>query len=106
MNVDSDMIHFFDNDQGSGSGNGWIELVLIEGRDLVAADLRGTSDPYVRVHYGNYKKRTKVGIKPNLDTMIDDRCFQYYFSISKTLRVKCTENPGVFIDSRVFNNLA
>nr|KYP69703.1 Multiple C2 and transmembrane domain-containing protein 1 [Cajanus cajan] len=32
---------------GSGSGNGWIELVLIEGRDLVAADLRGTSDPYV-----------------------------------------------------------
>ncbi|CAJ2636985.1 unnamed protein product [Trifolium pratense] len=45
---------------GSGSGNGWIELVLIEGRDLVAADLRGTSDPYVRVHYGNFKKRTKV----------------------------------------------
>ncbi|CAL5186561.1 unnamed protein product [Lathyrus oleraceus] len=44
----------------SGSGNGWIELVLIEGRDLVAADLRGTSDPYVRVHYGNFKKRTKV----------------------------------------------
>ncbi|GAU22711.1 hypothetical protein TSUD_138350 [Trifolium subterraneum] len=45
---------------GSGSGNGWIELVLIEGRDLVAADLRGTSDPYVRVHYGNFKKSTKV----------------------------------------------
>ncbi|CAL5186560.1 unnamed protein product [Lathyrus oleraceus] len=45
---------------GSGSGSGWIELVLIEGRDLVAADLRGTSDPYVRVHYGNFKKRTKV----------------------------------------------
>ncbi|KAI9088049.1 hypothetical protein K1719_030026 [Acacia pycnantha] len=44
----------------SGSGNGWIELFLIEGRDLVAADLRGTSDPYVRVHYGNLKKKTKV----------------------------------------------
>ncbi|KAE9600269.1 putative C2 domain-containing protein [Lupinus albus] len=43
-----------------GSSNGWIELVLIEGRDLVAADLRGTSDPYVRVQYGNLKKRTKV----------------------------------------------
>jgi len=54
----------FCNGQGSsfGSGNGWIELVLIEGRDLVAADLRGTSDPYVRVHYGSFKKRTKVGI--------------------------------------------
>ncbi|XP_027359435.1 synaptotagmin-5 isoform X2 [Abrus precatorius] len=52
-----------DDQEGSrvlGSGGGWIELVLIEGRDLVAADLRGTSDPYVRVHYGSFKKRTKV----------------------------------------------
>ncbi|XP_044477465.1 uncharacterized protein LOC123204727 isoform X2 [Mangifera indica] len=40
--------------------NGWIELVIVEGRDLVAADLRGTSDPYVRVQYGDIKKRTKV----------------------------------------------
>ncbi|KAG7942108.1 hypothetical protein I3843_16G082900 [Carya illinoinensis] len=46
-----------------GSGSGWIELVLIEGKDLVAADLRGTSDPYVRVQYGNLKKRTKVMYK-------------------------------------------
>uniref|UniRef100_A0A368UHP9 C2 domain-containing protein n=2 Tax=Glycine max TaxID=3847 RepID=A0A368UHP9_SOYBN len=45
---------------GLGLGNGWIELVLIEGRDLVAADVRGTSDPFVRVHYGNFKKKTKV----------------------------------------------
>ncbi|XP_057992626.1 synaptotagmin-4 isoform X2 [Hevea brasiliensis] len=44
----------------AGSGNGWIELVLIEARDLIAADLRGTSDPYVRVQYGNLKRRTKV----------------------------------------------
>ncbi|XP_068643741.1 synaptotagmin-2-like [Aristolochia californica] len=44
-------------------GNGWIELVLIEAKDLVAADLSGTSDPYVRVHYGNMKKRTKVVYK-------------------------------------------
>ena len=41
-------------------GNGWVELVLVEARDLVAADLRGASDPYVRVHYGNLKRRTKV----------------------------------------------
>ncbi|XP_038994380.1 synaptotagmin-5-like [Hibiscus syriacus] len=44
-------------------GNGLIELVLIEARDLVAADLRGTSDPYVRVQYGNLKRRTKVMYK-------------------------------------------
>ncbi|KAF2948221.1 synaptotagmin-5 isoform X1 [Oryza sativa Japonica Group] len=41
----------------------WIELVIIEARDLIAADLRGTSDPYVRVHYGSKKKRTKVVYK-------------------------------------------
>lgn len=48
--------------QGSHASltNGWIELVLIEARDLVAADLRGTSDPYVRIHYGNLKRSTKV----------------------------------------------
>ncbi|KAL6847833.1 hypothetical protein ACP4OV_021961 [Aristida adscensionis] len=48
--------------KGSSSkvGASWIELVIIEARDLVAADLRGTSDPYVRVHYGSNKKRTKV----------------------------------------------
>lgn len=46
-----------------GSGNGWLELSLIEGRDLIAADIRGTSDPYVRVQYGNLKRKTKVSIK-------------------------------------------
>ncbi|KAL3529277.1 hypothetical protein ACH5RR_008599 [Cinchona calisaya] len=54
-----------DDNEGSkglhrSSANGWVELVLIEGRDLVAADLRGKSDPYVRIHYGNMKRRTKV----------------------------------------------
>uniref|UniRef100_A0A1J3EC76 C2 domain-containing protein n=1 Tax=Noccaea caerulescens TaxID=107243 RepID=A0A1J3EC76_NOCCA len=42
------------------SSKGLIELVLVEARDLVAADLRGTSDPYVRVQYGEKKQRTKV----------------------------------------------
>lgn len=60
-------VFFFDFDdislvflQNSPPRSGTIELVLIEARDLVAADLRGTSDPYVRVQYGNVKKRTKV----------------------------------------------
>lgn len=42
------------------SGNGWIELVIIEARDLVAADLRGTSDPYVSIQYGDQRRKTKV----------------------------------------------
>nr|GEZ95916.1 synaptotagmin-5-like isoform X1 [Tanacetum cinerariifolium] len=46
-------------DGSKNSQGGLIELVLIEGRDLVAADIRGTSDPYVRVQYGNEKRRTK-----------------------------------------------
>ena len=56
------LLFFSCNFQGStiGSGSGWIELILIEAKDLVSADLRGTSDPYVRAHYGNLKKRTKV----------------------------------------------
>lgn len=53
-----------DDYEGSkDSQRGLIELVLIEGRDLVAADIRGTSDPYVRVTYGNEKRRTKVMFK-------------------------------------------
>ncbi|XP_065860725.1 uncharacterized protein [Euphorbia lathyris] len=56
----------YDGSKGStagGSNNGWIELVIIEGKDLIAADIRGTSDPYVRVQYGNLKKRTKIMYK-------------------------------------------
>ncbi|KAL3575065.1 hypothetical protein D5086_023166 [Populus alba] len=43
----------------SGSSNVGLNLFLLKAKDLIAADLRGTSDPYVRVHYGSLKKRTK-----------------------------------------------
>lgn len=49
-----------DKSKDSPPGNVMLELVLLEARDLVAADLRGTSDPFVSVHYGKQKKRTKV----------------------------------------------
>ncbi|XP_047327846.1 extended synaptotagmin-1-like [Impatiens glandulifera] len=49
-------------DDNDGS-NAWIELVLIEAKDLVAADRNGKSDPYVRVHYGSVKEKTKVMYK-------------------------------------------
>lgn len=47
-------------EQPEKSSSGLIELVLIEARDLIAADIRGTSDPFVKVQYGNTKKKTKV----------------------------------------------
>uniref|UniRef100_A0A0R0I2C9 C2 domain-containing protein n=1 Tax=Glycine max TaxID=3847 RepID=A0A0R0I2C9_SOYBN len=40
-----------DQEGSRGSTNGWIELVVIEARDLIVADLRGTSDPYVRPYF-------------------------------------------------------
>ncbi|XP_022924106.1 synaptotagmin-5-like [Cucurbita moschata] len=67
LRLQIEAIRVDDNEGSRGSSlaptNGWIELVLVEARDLVAADLRGTSDPYVRVQYGKLKKRTKVMYK-------------------------------------------
>ncbi|KAG8476222.1 hypothetical protein CXB51_033122 [Gossypium anomalum] len=64
IQIEAVRIEDYEGSRGSSySGNGWIELVLIEAKDLVAADLRGTSDPYVRVQYGNLKRRTKVMYK-------------------------------------------
>ncbi|TYG91919.1 hypothetical protein ES288_A12G301600v1 [Gossypium darwinii] len=64
IQIEAVRIDDYEGSRGSSySGNGWIELVLIEAKDLVAADLRGTSDPYVRVQYGNLKRRTKVMYK-------------------------------------------
>ncbi|CAK9876092.1 unnamed protein product [Sphagnum jensenii] len=47
----------------AGGEGATVEVVLVEARDLVAADWGGTSDPYVSVRYGNIKKRTKVVYK-------------------------------------------
>ncbi|MFS7962077.1 putative C2 domain, synaptotagmin-like mitochondrial-lipid-binding domain, C2 domain superfamily [Helianthus anomalus] len=64
VRLEIEMVTINDYNQGPmASQGGLIELVLIEGRDLVAADIRGTSDPYVRVQYGNLKRRTKVMYK-------------------------------------------
>ncbi|KAF6174959.1 hypothetical protein GIB67_026447 [Kingdonia uniflora] len=52
------------------SGSGWIELILAEARDLTAADLRGTSDPYVRVQYRNIKKKQSSAQEYFNDPMI------------------------------------
>ncbi|XAR51289.1 hypothetical protein NMG60_11005883 [Bertholletia excelsa] len=62
IEVEAVRIEDFEGSRGSNGGlsNGWIELLLIEAKDLVAADIRGSSDPYVRIHYGNMKRSTKV----------------------------------------------
>jgi len=43
---------------------------VIEARDLIAVDFQGTSDPYVRVNYGNLKRRTKVRILMMVMTVV------------------------------------
>ncbi|KAM1740389.1 hypothetical protein EV2_016335 [Malus domestica] len=65
LQIEAVRVEGYDGSRGSptGSGNGWVELVLIEAKDLIAADMSGTSDPYVRVEYGNLKKQTKVMYK-------------------------------------------
>ncbi|CAI9113565.1 OLC1v1014190C1 [Oldenlandia corymbosa var. corymbosa] len=64
LQIETVMVEDSEGSKGYGSSaNGWIELVVIEGRDLVAADLRGTSDPYVRIHYGSLKRKTKIMYK-------------------------------------------
>ncbi|XP_022725348.1 synaptotagmin-5-like isoform X2 [Durio zibethinus] len=64
IQIEAVSVNDYEGSRGSlYPGNGWIELVLVEARELVAADLRGTSDPYVRVQYGNLKRRTKVMYK-------------------------------------------
>ncbi|KAM3380353.1 synaptotagmin-5 isoform X4 [Capsicum galapagoense] len=62
LQIEAVRVEDSEGSKGSSS-NGWVELALIEAKDLVAADLRGTSDPYVRVQYGNLKRRTKVMYK-------------------------------------------
>ena len=76
-----------------------VELVLVEARDLIAADWGGTSDPYVSVRYGNTKKRTKVihvvlvrgyfSGRLNVEVGDDEFCcflvvthYQFWFTIS------------------------
>ncbi|KAI8542902.1 hypothetical protein RHMOL_Rhmol08G0175700 [Rhododendron molle] len=62
--IEAVRIHDNEGSRGSiSSSKGWIELTLIEARDLIAADIRGTSDPYVKLQYGNTKRRTKVMYK-------------------------------------------
>ena len=35
-------------------------VTLVEARDLIAADLCGTSDPFVSLHYGSERQTTRV----------------------------------------------
>ncbi|CAK9869456.1 unnamed protein product [Sphagnum jensenii] len=52
-----------ENGSMSATEGAIVELVIVEARDLIAADWGGTSDPYVSVRYGNIKKHTKVVYK-------------------------------------------
>ncbi|CAH9143924.1 unnamed protein product [Cuscuta epithymum] len=59
LRMEAVRVHDHEGSKGSHR-DGWIELTLVEARDLIVADIRGTSDPYVSVHYGNLKRTTKI----------------------------------------------
>lgn len=46
--------------ENDADSSGLVRVTLVEARDLIAADLRGTSDPFVNLQYGDEKRTTKV----------------------------------------------
>lgn len=83
-----------------------MEVVLVEAKDLIAADWGGTSDPYVSVRYGNTRKRTKVmvfflGLRlMNACKLCNQRPLQKLTRCNGILTViGCTQDAGTTMES-------
>jgi Ca2+-dependent lipid-binding protein len=51
----------------------WIELCIERGKDLSIKDFNGTSDPYVKVYYGNEEKYTTNTVFKNLNPIWNEK---------------------------------
>jgi hypothetical protein len=80
----------------------WIELCIERGKDLSIKDFNGTSDPYVKIYYGNEEKYITNTIHKNLNPIWNEKFsfFVYdlnipiYFSIFDYDRIGRDESMG------------
>jgi hypothetical protein len=80
----------------------WTEVFIEKGKDLSAKDIRGTSDPYVKVFYGNEEKYTTSTISKTLNPVwnekfsifTDDLNLPLYFYLFDHDRIGRDESMG------------
>lgn len=51
----------------------WTEICIERGKDLAVKDLNGSSDPYVKVYYGNDEKHRSKTISKNLNPIWNEK---------------------------------
>ena len=52
----------------------WVELYIERGKDLSIKDINGTSDPYVKIYYGNDEKYITNIVHKNLNPIWNEKC--------------------------------
>jgi len=60
----------------------WIELCIERGKDLSIKDLNGTSDPYVKVYYGNEEKYITNTVYKNLNPIWNEKCSFFVYDLN------------------------
>ncbi|KAK1295933.1 C2 and GRAM domain-containing protein [Acorus calamus] len=74
-----------------------LKVRVIEARNLPAMDLNGLSDPYVRLHLGRYKFKTKV-VKKSLNPCWDEEFNFKVDDLSEELSVSVLDEDKYFSD--------
>ena len=60
----------------------WIELSIERGKDLSIKDFNGTSDPYVKVHYGTEEKFVTSTIHKNLNPVWNEKVSFFVYDLN------------------------
>ena len=60
----------------------WIELTIERGRDISIKDFNGTSDPYVKVHYGTDEKFITSTIHKNLNPVWNEKVSFFVYDLN------------------------
>ncbi|KAJ1478168.1 C2 domain-containing protein [Baffinella frigidus] len=79
------LLKITDGKDGEGASPALLKITVMRGRDLLAKDRGGTSDPYVRVHIGDeLLKARKTGVKDK--TLNPTWMEEFEFTISSSQR--------------------